>query len=84
MNYFPKTSYWRPLVPNDDRVYKTNNPYLKNPLISSVAENETDFVLVKRNFSIYFIIPMFTANYKYIKKFASEISKCTRSGKPDV
>ena len=29
MNYFPKTSYWRPLVPNAESVYKTTNPYYK-------------------------------------------------------
>ena len=27
MAYFPKTSYWRTLFPNDESVYKTTNPY---------------------------------------------------------
>ena len=30
MNYYPKTAYWRPLVPNDESVGKTTNPYFKN------------------------------------------------------
>ena len=29
MNYFTKTVYWRPLVPNDESVDKTTNPYFK-------------------------------------------------------
>ena len=45
MNYFPKTEYWRPLFPNDEGVDKTNNP-LKNLCASSLAENESDSVLV--------------------------------------
>ena len=46
MNYFPKTVYWRPLVPNAESVDKTTNPYFKNLRDLSFAESETDFVLV--------------------------------------
>ena len=47
-------------------------------------ENKEDFVLVKHDFSICFSVPMFTATYKNIKKFSSEIFKHNISGKPDV
>ena len=40
MKCFPKTAYWRPLVPNAESVDKTTNPHFKNPRIPSVAENE--------------------------------------------
>ena len=46
MNYFPKTAYWWPLVPNAESVDKTTNPYFKNPCAPSVAENEAEFGLV--------------------------------------
>ena len=46
MTYFPKTAYWRPLVPNSESVDKKTNPYFKNPRDLSFAESETDFVLV--------------------------------------
>ena len=46
MNYFTKTSYWRPLVPNAEIVDKTTNPSFKNPRAPSVAENEAYFDLV--------------------------------------
>ena len=46
MNYFTKTPYWRPLVPNAEIVDKTTNPSFKNPRAPSVAENEADFCLV--------------------------------------
>ena len=46
MNYFPKTAYWWPLVPNAESVDKTTNPYFKNPRAPSVAENEAEFGLV--------------------------------------
>ena len=47
MNYFPKTAYWRPLVPNYESVDETNNPSFKSPRAPYVAENEADFFLVK-------------------------------------
>ena len=50
MNYLPKTAYWRPLVPNDESVDETTNPYFKNRCAPSVAEDEADFVLVKHIF----------------------------------
>ena len=53
MNYFPITEYWRPLVPNAEIVYKITNPYFKNPCTPFVAENDADFVLVKKNASVY-------------------------------
>ena len=37
---FPKTAYWRPLFLNAKIVDKTKNPYLKNPRVPPVAENE--------------------------------------------
>ena len=46
MNYFPKTEYLRPLVPNTKSVDKTTNPSFKNPCALSIAENEADFVTV--------------------------------------
>ena len=82
MNYFSKTLYCRPLVPNAESMDKKINPYFKNSRAPYVAENESEFVLVKHNFSICFSIPMFTATYKNIKKFVIEIFKLTGSGKP--
>ena len=46
MNYFSKTAYWRPLVPNYESVDKTTNLCLKNTRSPSIAENEAQFVLV--------------------------------------
>ena len=46
MNYFPKTEYWRPSLPNTESVDKPTNPYFKNPRAPYVAENEADSVLV--------------------------------------
>ena len=46
MKYFPKTAYWRTLVPNTESVDKTTNPSFKNPCAPSIAENEADFVTV--------------------------------------
>ena len=40
MTSFPKTEYWKPLVPNSESVDKTTYPYFKNPRTPSVAENE--------------------------------------------
>ena len=45
MNYYYKTAYWRPLVPNDKSVDKTTNVYFKYPRAPSVAENEAEFFL---------------------------------------
>ena len=39
MNYFPKTEYWRSFVTNYESVYKTTNPYFKNPRAPYVAGN---------------------------------------------
>ena len=46
MTSFPKTEYWRHLVPNAESVDNTTNPYFKNTRTTSVAENEADFFLV--------------------------------------
>ena len=46
MNYYPKTEYWRPLVPNAKSMENTTNPYFKNPRAPYVAENEAEFGLV--------------------------------------
>ena len=46
MNYFPKTEYWRHLVPNDESLDNTTSTSFKNPRALSVAENEAEFVLV--------------------------------------
>ena len=46
MNYFPKTAYWMPLVPNAESVDKTTNPSFKNPRAPYVVENEAEFGLV--------------------------------------
>ena len=40
MDYYPKTEYWRPLVPNYESVDKTTYPYFKNPRTPFVVENE--------------------------------------------
>ena len=40
MNYFPKTEYWRPLVPNAESVDNKTNPYFKNTFAPSVADTE--------------------------------------------
>ena len=39
MNYFPKTSYWRPLFTNAEIVDKTTYPYFKNPRAPYVEAN---------------------------------------------
>ena len=46
MDYFPKTPYWKPLIPNAESVDERTNPYFKNPCAPSVAENEAEFFLV--------------------------------------
>ena len=46
MKYFPKTVYWRTLVPNAERLDKTNNPSFKNTRAPYVAENEAEFGLI--------------------------------------
>ena len=46
MNSFPKTAYWRPLVPNAESVDKKTNPYFKNTRAPYVAQNEAEFFLV--------------------------------------
>ena len=46
MNYYHKTTYWRPLVPNAESVDKTTNPSFKNPHAPSVAEKEAELGLV--------------------------------------
>ena len=84
MSSISKTSYWRYLVPNSEIVDKTNNPSFKNPRVPSVTENESEFVLVKHNFSIYISIPVFMATYINTKKFVSKIFKRTISRRPDV
>ena len=81
MTYFTKTEYWKPLVPNAESVDKTTNPSFKNPRAPYDAENEAEFVLVKKT---CFSIPVFTETYKNIKKFVSGILKRTRSVKPDT
>ena len=45
MNYFTTTSYWIPLVTNDESVDGTTNTYFKNTRVVSVAENKVEFVL---------------------------------------
>ena len=50
MTSFPKIAHWRPIVPNDESVDKTTNPYFKNTCVPPVAENKTEFVLVKHIF----------------------------------
>ena len=49
MNYFPETTYWRPLVANAESMYEKNNPYFKNLCTPSVVENKADFIMVKIN-----------------------------------
>ena len=46
MNYYPKTAYWGPLVPNAQTVDKTTNSYFKNSRASCVVENEAWFGMV--------------------------------------
>ena len=41
MNYFSKTLYCRPLVPNAESMDKKINPYFKNSRAPYVAENES-------------------------------------------
>ena len=64
MTYFPKTEYWGPLVPNVEILDEITNPYSKNYCAPSIAKYEAEFVLVKHNFSIRFIIPAFKPTYK--------------------
>ena len=80
MNYFPKNAYWRPLVLNAEIVDKTTNPSLK--IFTSHLLRKTKQGLFWFKKPICFIIPMFTATYKNMKKFVSEIFKRTRSRKP--
>ena len=54
MNSFPKTEYWRPLVPNYEIVDKTTNQSFKSPCAPSVLENESEFgMLYKINMLQY-------------------------------
>ena len=80
MNYFPKTEYWRPLAPNAESVDKPTNPYFKNTCAPYVAGNEVEFVLVHKINMLQY--PCVHNNLQNMKKFVSEIFKCTRSGKP--
>ena len=77
MKSFPKTSYCRTLVTNAESVYKTTNPHFKNPCAPSFAETKQGFYGLKK--PTWFSIPVFTATYKNIKKFVSEMSKRTTS-----
>ena len=52
MASFTKKSYFRPLLPNTESVYKTTNPYFKNTHVLPVSKNEAKFVLVKNIFLI--------------------------------
>ena len=40
MNYFPKTEYWRPLVPSSESVEKTTNTSFKNPHAISITKKK--------------------------------------------
>ena len=60
---------------------QVKNSYFKNPHSPSVVKNEAELVLVKHNFSICFISPLFKATYKNNKNFVSKIFKRNRSGK---
>ena len=64
MTSFPKTEYWRPLVPNVESLDRTTNPSSKNYCDPSVEKYEVEFVLVKNNFSIRFSISAFKSTYK--------------------
>ena len=55
MTSFPKTA---------EILDKATNPYFKNPRAPSVAKNQSYFVMVKHNFTIFFSIPMLTETYK--------------------
>ena len=46
VNYFPKATYWRPLVSSAESVVKTTNQSFKNPRAPSVVENKAEFGLV--------------------------------------
>ena len=46
MNYYPKTAYWGPIVPNSEGVDKTTNPYFKNPRAPYIAKTEAEFGMV--------------------------------------
>ena len=71
MTSFPKTAHWNPLVHNDEIVDKTTNPHSKNQRILLVAENESEFVLVKQNFqyaSVFLGSHQLTKNQEFCEK----------------
>ena len=79
MTSFPKTYYWRNLVPNYESVVKTTNPYFKifaPHLLRKMKQSLFWFLK-----SICLSILVITATYKNMKKFLIEIFKRTRSGK---
>ena len=47
MNYFPKTAYWRPLVPNSESVDNKTNPCFKSYHDPYVVDDEAESVVVK-------------------------------------
>ena len=65
------------MVPNDESVYNTTNPYFKNPHVPPVAENEAEFIMVKYKFQ-YDSVSMFSHQVKKIKNVSSVILKCNR------
>ena len=83
MSFFPKISYWRPLVSNAEMQTRQPIRLFKTPHIPPVLEDEAEFVLVKHIFQ-YASVSLCSQQHKKIKKFASEIFKRTRSGKTDV
>ena len=79
MTSFPKTYYWRNLVPNYESVVKTTNPYFKifaPHLLQKMKQSLFWFLK-----SICLSILVITATYKNMKKFLIEIFKRTSSWK---
>ena len=50
MSFFPKISYWRPLVSNAEMWTRQPIHIFKTPHVPPVLEDEAEFVLVKHIF----------------------------------
>ena len=81
MNYFPKTVYWRPLVPNVESVDNTTNLFFSILVPHLWRKTKQSLFWFKK--STRFSIPVYTTTSKNMIKFVSEIFKRTKSGKPD-
>ena len=58
---FPPTAWWRPLVPNEERVDEPLNPSFQSSRAPTVEARDTEKDFIKHNFDEQFDIPVFMA-----------------------